>query len=210
MSSDRSRYERYLAAYRGAEPPPWDTGIVPPEVRALAEGPQALPPGRALDVGCGTGVSTVYLARRGWRVTGVDWVAAALRQARARARAAGLGRAQIRFVRADVGATDFLIEHPPVDLWLDIGCLHGLAEEERRRYADHAARLVAAGGLLRLYAWQRQAGTDDPPGLNPEDVASLFGAAFVLVAVVFSRDTAGEERPAAWYALRRRQAGVSP
>ncbi len=201
-------YERYLAAYTGAEPPPWDTGVVPPEVRALVERLRALPPGRALDVGCGTGVSAVYLAGRGWQVTGVDWVEAALVQARARARAAGLGRAQIRFVRADVGAADFLVRHPPVDLWLDIGCLHGLAEDAQRRYASHAARLVAAGGMLRLYAWRRQADADDPPGLDPEDVARLFGDAFALVAVVFSRDTAGEDRPAAWYTLRRRSGGM--
>lgn len=208
MGYDRSSYERYLAAYSGAEPPPWDTGVVPPEVRALVEGLKVLPVGRALDVGCGTGVSAVYLAGRGWQVTGVDWVEAALRQARARARSAGLRRAQIRFVRADVGAADFLVGHSPVDLWLDIGCLHGLAEDARRHYADHAARLVATGGQLRLYAWRRQAGTDDLPGLDPEDVANLFGFAFALVAVAFSRDTAGEDRLAAWYTLRRRSRGM--
>lgn len=203
MSDDRSRYERFLAAYRQAEPPRWDTGIVPPEVRALVEGPDPLPAGRALDVGCGTGVSAVYLAGRGWRVTGVDWVAAALKQARARARAAGLGQAQIRFVRADAGAPDFLPGHPAVDLWLDIGCLHGLAEPARLRYAHHAARLVTAGGLLRLYAWRRHADKDGPPGLDPGDVAHLFAPAFDLLDVALSRDTAGEERRAAWYALRR-------
>jgi methylase of polypeptide subunit release factors len=35
--------------------PPWDTGIAPPELVEAVEGPHALPPGRALDLGCGTG-----------------------------------------------------------------------------------------------------------------------------------------------------------
>ncbi len=204
--NDESRYARYLDAYRQAQPPPWDTGIVPPEVRALAEGSQALPAGRALDVGCGTGVSAVYLAGRGWQVIGVDWVAAALKQARARSRAAGLRRGQVRFVRADVGAPDFLVGYPPCDLWLDIGCLHGLSGVARQRYAEHAARLVKAGGLLRLYAWLR-AGEDDGPGLDPVDVDMLFSGAFDLLEVAPGQDTAAGIRPAAWYALRRRPAG---
>ncbi len=33
---------------------PWDSGIPPPELKELIEGPTARPPGRALDLGCGT------------------------------------------------------------------------------------------------------------------------------------------------------------
>ena len=84
-TSDSARYERFADAYAADTPPPWDSGIVPPEVRALVEGDQLLTPGRALDVGCGTGLSSVYLAQHGWRVTGLDWIETALEQARARA-----------------------------------------------------------------------------------------------------------------------------
>ncbi len=63
--------------------PPWDTGIPPPEVVAYAA---RHPAGRALDIGCGTGASSVYLAQAGWRVTGIDFVALAIRRARQRAR----------------------------------------------------------------------------------------------------------------------------
>ena len=41
---------------------PWDTGQVPPELSALIEGAGALPAGRALDIGCGTGTQAMYLA----------------------------------------------------------------------------------------------------------------------------------------------------
>jgi predicted TPR repeat methyltransferase len=61
----------YRGAYRlGLKP--WDTGVVPPELVALVEGPDALRPGRALDLGCGTGTHVVYLEHRGWLTTGVD------------------------------------------------------------------------------------------------------------------------------------------
>ena len=59
--------------------PPWDTGIPAPElVRAIAN----RPPGRALDLGCGTGTNVRYLAEHGWQATGLDFAPSAIAQAR--------------------------------------------------------------------------------------------------------------------------------
>ena len=61
----------YAVAYRTGRTP-WDTGVTPPEVVDLIEGPDALPAGRALDLGCGTGTNVAYLAEHGWDATGVE------------------------------------------------------------------------------------------------------------------------------------------
>jgi methylase of polypeptide subunit release factors len=60
--------------------PRWDTGITPPELIELVESGQ-VPPGRALDIGCGTGTNAVFLAQRGFEVVGTDVAWLAIRRA---------------------------------------------------------------------------------------------------------------------------------
>jgi SAM-dependent methyltransferase len=75
------------------------TGRTPGRTVALVEGPDALPGGRALDLGCGIDSDTIYLTEHGWDVTGVDLMPQALAIARRKAAAAGVGP---RFLEGDV------------------------------------------------------------------------------------------------------------
>ena len=201
--TDSSNYDRFLSAYQGDQSPPWDSGIVPPEVCALVEGEHPLVQGHALDVGCGTGVSSVYLALNGWQVTGVDWIERALERANERAQQAGLSAGNPRFVRADAGSAKFLPDHTAVSLWLDVGCLHSFAPEGRANYARHAARLVAPGGVLMLYAWGLHERDGEQRGLSPDDVAALFAPAFTVMSIQHGQEATDQSKPSAWYGLRR-------
>jgi SAM-dependent methyltransferase len=77
----------------------WQRNAPPDDLVALIEGPSALPAGRALELGCGTGIDSVYLATRGWDVTAVDMVPKALAAARRGASTAGVTP---RFIEGDV------------------------------------------------------------------------------------------------------------
>ncbi len=107
--------------------PPWDSGVTPPEVVAFVKtNPQR---GRALDLGCGTGTNSIFLAQHGYHVVGVDFSSKAIATARQKATRAGL---TIDFHVADVTRLDFLTE--PFDFVLDIGCLHAIEPAGRARY----------------------------------------------------------------------------
>ena len=66
--------------------PPWDTGISPPE---LLEFINTNRPGRAIDIGCGTGTNVITLAKAGWQVTGVDFAPRAIKLAKQKLKRVG-------------------------------------------------------------------------------------------------------------------------
>ena len=167
--------------------PPWDTGVSPPELERYVG---AHPPGRALDVGCGTGTNVVYLARHGWTAVGVDFVGRAVAKARRRARRAGVS---CTFV---VGDATRLSVAGPFDLALDMGCLHSIPTSGRAGYAAGLGRAVHPGGTYLLYAF---APGGPAVGLTAEEVRATFANAFDVVAI-----EEGRGRPSAWYTLVRR------
>ena len=173
--------------------PPWDSGIAPPELQAfLAEHP----PGRAIDLGCGTGTNLIAMAERGWEATGIDFSAAAVRRARRRARRAGL---HIRVLRADV--TRWGEGESPFDLALDIGCFHSLPSRAREIYTDNAARLLRPGGTLLLYSWLTPNG-DGYPGATETEIETRFAGAFTVHVVGRGTDRGGRAS-SGWFALTR-------
>src|SRR5574341_793231 len=128
---------------------PWDSGVTPPELIAVVE-QENLPPGRAIDLGCGTGTNSVYLAKHGWTVVGVDYIARPIKEAKLKAAKAGVAKTT-RFVTADVlqlSETDF---GGPFDLGLDIGCCHSLARSAHNPYARNLGRMLRSGGTFLLY-----------------------------------------------------------
>jgi SAM-dependent methyltransferase len=144
---------------------PWDTGKVPAELIELVEGNDALPAGRALDIGCGTGTQAVYLAEQGWEVTGIDAIAKPLQKARARAVASGVS---VEWIRADVTQLPDVGLAPGYTLVFDRGCFHGLNAREQAAYAAGVTQLAAPGATLLMLAFARNdvrvgpAGVDEP------------------------------------------------
>ena len=140
--------------------PPWDTGITPPEVEEFV---QNHPPGRALDLGCGTGTNVIYLAQHGWQATGVDFVEKAIRHARHKADQASVAA---KFFADDVTHLSEITGH--FDLVLDIGCFHSLSVHAKRVYVANLSRFLVPHGTLLLYGFLYQK-NEGNVGLNSAD-----------------------------------------
>ena len=182
---------------------PWDTGVTPPELVRVVEGagPEHMSPGRALDLGCGTGTNTLYLARHGWEATGVDFVASAVARARAKAARAGKVDGSARFVRGDVTQLDRLDVTGPYQLILDLGCFHSVTPAGRTSYATGVTRLTNPGAQLWLYALEPTTLGTRAIGLTRDEIAAAFAPAWSLERV--ERGTNPNGRASAWYWLRR-------
>lgn len=99
------------------------------------------PYGRALDLGCGSGIWSVELARRGWQVTGVDIVPKAVRAARERTQQAGV---EVRFVEGDVTVLQAAGVGSGFRLVLDFGTVHGLTRAQREAVGREVSAVAAA------------------------------------------------------------------
>jgi SAM-dependent methyltransferase len=159
------------------------------------------PLGRALDLGCGRGLYTLELARRGWEAVGIDYVPAAIEAAQAKSRDAG----GLRYVVGDVthlrsaGLGTF-------DFFLDIGCFQGLDARQRLAQGEGASALANPGATLLMLSfgpsrWRWLVG-----GASQEEIETTFAGWEMLASE--PANTAGLGWPMnktapRWYRLGR-------
>ncbi len=155
---------------------PWDTGRPSSELhRVLSQ--STIQPCRALDIGCGTGTNTVWLAQQGFEITGVDVAPLAVALAQTRAHAAGF---KVPFVVADV------LQMPdlggPFEFFFDRGCYHAVRRDAPDQYAPAVARQLASGGRgLILAGNAREPHDPGPPVVTEEQLRDELGSAFQIL-----------------------------
>jgi len=157
---------------------PWDGHPLAESMRNLIEGQDALPAGRALELGCGTGDASIYLAEHGWKVTGVDFVAKAVGKAEAKAAAS---KVAVTFVRADVTRLSSEGVGSGFDLIVDSGCLHGMSAGDRDAYVREVTAEAAPDARLLLVEFVPGA-SYGVPGIEPAEVQRRFAADWTLLS----------------------------
>lgn len=213
--------------YQGGQTP-WDTGITPPEVVGFWR-EQALPfPGaRAIDIGCGTGLNTVFLAQQGLCAFGVDLSGHALGMARQRVAKQGMAKQGMArqgvakqgtaseewagptgqegkafFIQADVCSLP--VGGLEAFYALDIGCFHSLPDCLRAQYVGGVRRVLRAGGYFHLYAFERNP-ADSPGGrgLDEGEVDARFARDFTIVEEDVGVASNNSQRRTRWYLLQK-------
>jgi SAM-dependent methyltransferase len=143
-------------------------------VKAMKERKQ---PGKALDLGCGAGVFSVYMAKAGYEVTGLDFIPKALELASALAKE---NRVDVTWVHADLfnwnPATKF-------DIILDSGCLHTISD--KNEFRDKIINWLAPAGDFILGHFGRRNFFDwrpvGPIRRSKEELERLFAPDLRLV-----------------------------
>lgn len=193
-----SRHALFRVLYRLGFTP-WEGHPQSATLRDLVEGADALPPGSALDIGCGTGDASIYLAEHGWHVTGVDFVPKALDNARAKARAADV---PVEFVHADVTHLSQAGINGDFQLIVDNGCLHGMSDHDRDLYVPEITAVAAPDARLSIVAFKRGAPIG-PTGIGQAEIERRFTPAWVLLSAADEPRWTSQNRFAARFTARR-------
>lgn len=175
----------------------WDTNQVPPEVtQAFQSG--TLPPGAALDLGCGTGTNVIYMAKQGRQSIGIDFVPQAIAKAKAKSQEAGVST-RTRFITADVTRIKEL-NLPQCVFALDMGCFHGLNPEGQLKYAQCLAEILIPEGRYLLYALEPHKDAGVTFGITAKRVKSVFSPWFHFDLI---EPGSFWERKSNWFWMRR-------
>jgi SAM-dependent methyltransferase len=167
----------------------WGDVRIPAEVKALVrkEGVRS-----TLELGCGLGRFSRYVAQQGLAATAVDFSPVAIGQAKQRA----IGDASPpEYLVGDVTRLSGIAG--PFDASFDIGCFHCLDPRGQQGYASEVARLLRPGATHLLWA------LDSSPSnltLSPDSVQKLFASSFVLQRAEPSRRRLARSH---WYWLVR-------
>jgi cyclopropane fatty-acyl-phospholipid synthase-like methyltransferase len=196
--------EDFASSYEGRAP--WDIG----EPQPVLLGAAARITGSVLDAGCGTGENALYLASLGRKVTGVDFVAEAIRRAKQKATDRGLA---VTFL---VMNALHLKELPELfDNAIDSGLFHVFADDERRQYVAGLASVIKPSGRLFMLCFSdEEAGTQGPRRISRADLEAAFADGWRLESVEPVRFTIRDDAadlnfspggPKAWFVVAERR-----
>jgi cyclopropane fatty-acyl-phospholipid synthase-like methyltransferase len=201
QSVDRATFEGLYAG-----PAPWDIGR--PQAQFVAIANRVASP--VLDAGCGTGEHALFLAARGHRVVGIDFVEEAIRRARRKAAERGLA---VEFLVKDATALAGWGER--FSSVIDWGLFHVFSDDDRRRYAQGLAQVLEPGGRLFLSCFSdEEPGHEGPRRVSRQELYDTFAAGWEIESIQpvrceihpeFTEVKFSEGGPKMWFAVVRRK-----
>jgi SAM-dependent methyltransferase len=197
---DRSTFETLYAGQA-----PWDIGKPQKPFVDAAERFT----GTVLDAGCGTGDTALFLAERGCKVTGIDFLEVPTQRAQRKAADRGV---QVRFMVKDAQTLKDWSER--FDNVVDSGLFHVFSDEHRRRYVEGLAVVLKPGGRVFLMCFSdEEPGTQGPRRVSREELHAAFAEGWNIESIEPVRFevrpglkdiTFSEGGPKAWFAVVRR------
>ncbi len=182
---------------------PWDTGRVEKELPRVVE-QYGIYPCRALEFGCGTGTNALWLAERGFRVTGIDLSQVAIERAKKAAVDIGIDAV---FAVANIVIEN--IDNAPFGFAFDRGCFHSFDDsDEQQLCVQQLWRHLAEDALWCSLIGSADAPPRDtgPPRHSAADVTAVVEPWFEILELKASCfDSDAEEPRKAWVCVMKRR-----
>ena len=154
----------------------WTDNRIPKELKEIVE---LNNPKTSLELGCGLGIFSSFMASQGIKATGVDFSSVAIEKANKRV---ANNTDKPVYIVGDV--TNLEIINKQFDVSYDVGCFHCLNEESQQKYVSEIYRLLKPGATHLIWALD-----SSPSGikLSPDYIAKQFENNFQLKKSTFSR-----------------------
>jgi cyclopropane fatty-acyl-phospholipid synthase-like methyltransferase len=167
---DRSTFE---AMYAGQAP--WDIGKPQKPFMDVADRIT----GTVLDAGCGTGDTALFLAGRGCKVTGIDFLDVPIQRTKRKAAERGV---QATFLVKDALKLKDWTER--FDNVIDSGLFHVFSDEDRPRYVEGLATVLRPGGRLFLMCFSdEEPGTQGPRRVSKKELHAAFAEGWGIESI---------------------------
>ena len=173
-----SKYETWKKVYElyPLEELPWELGRPRKVLVKLLES-NKVKKGKALDICCGAGTNTVYMASKGFEATGIDISPKAIGIAKERAKVEGV---KTKFIVGN--AVHLPFENEEFDFIFDMGCFHHILPEDRELFIKGVHRTLKIGGKYLLtcfsykngYSWNH---------FTKEDIIRYFSDYFKILDI---------------------------
>jgi cyclopropane fatty-acyl-phospholipid synthase-like methyltransferase len=165
--------------------------------------------GTVLDAGCGTGDTALFLAGRGCKVTGIDFLEVPIQRAQRKAAERGV---QATFLVKD--ALTLKDWNERFDNGIDSGLFHVFSDEDRLRYVEGLATILKPGGRLFLMCFSdEEPGTQGPRRVSKKELHAAFAEGWSIESIEprqvevrpdLKDVSFSEGGPKAWFVVVRR------
>ena len=190
----------YIYSHYTLDEIPWELERPDSPLKRLVES-GGLKKCKALDACSGAGTQSIYLAGKGFKVTGIEISPTAVEISRSRARKA---RVKCDFIKGDV--LSFPFKTGEFDLIIDRGCFHHIPKDKRVDYLNGVCRVLKDGGkyYLKCFSYKNGKAWNH---FTKEDIVRYFGPRFDIIEMKHIDKGAARKKGVRylWYAFMEKR-----